>query len=110
MKVMKEHGIKLQKLFDVVNGIEPLQGANEFLNWLKPFVPRSFMITDTFEEYALPVFKKLGHPMVFSNFVQADRDGYLAQHIVRQHDQKRKACEAFQNLNYKILAIGRSFN
>jgi len=110
MKAMKDNNIKLQKMFDVVERIEPLPGAKDFLEWLKPIVPRSFMITDTFEEYAKPVFDKLGHPMVFCNFVGADEDGFLNKHIVRLTDQKKLACEEFQRLNFKIIAIGYSFN
>jgi len=110
MKVMKQNNIKLQKLFDAAGAIEPYAGAKDFVEWLKPVVPRSFMITDTFEEYALPVFAKLGHPMVFSNFLGADAEGYFNKHIVRQENQKRMAVEEFQWLNFKVIAIGYSFN
>jgi phosphoserine/homoserine phosphotransferase len=109
-KVMRENGIKLQKLFDVVDVIDPMPGAQEFLEWLKPIVPRSFMISDTFEEYAVSIFEKLGHPMVFSNFLVADDDGYFSDTVIRLHGQKRRAVEEFQQLNFKVIAIGHSFN
>lgn len=110
MQVLRNNGIKLQKLFDVVQVIDPMHSAREFLEWLKPIVPRSFMISDTFEEYTLSVTEKLGHPMVFCNFLVADFDGYLCEHVVRVHGQKRLAVEEFQQLNFRVIAIGHSFN
>jgi len=109
-KIMRERGIKLQKLYDVMQVVEPLPGASDFLKWLKPIVPRSFMLTDTFEEYAVPIFNKLGHPMVMCNFIEADEEGYMTKHVVRLQDQKRLAVEEFQRLNFRIIAIGFSFN
>jgi len=110
IKVLKEHGIKLQTVFEKLKGMEPLPGALDFLSWLKPIVPRSFMITDSFEEYALPIFGKLGHPMVFCNFVEADAEGFMARHVVRVKGQKTLAVKEFQQLNFRIIAIGSSFN
>jgi len=109
MKILREHKLTLQNVTDKLQGMEPLPGAKEFLSWLKPVVPRSFMISDTFEEFALPVFQKLKHPMVFCNFLEADDEGYIARHVVRLRDQKRLACEEFQRLNFRVLAIGGSF-
>lgn len=108
--ILKEHGIKLQNVFDKVKGIEPLPGALDFMSWLKPIVPRAFMVTDSFEEYALPIFHKLGHPMVFCNFLEADDEGFMARQVVRVGGQKRLAVEEFQRLNFRIIAIGSSFN
>eukprot|EP00929_Paragymnodinium_shiwhaense_P103544 TRINITY_DN670_c0_g2_i1.p1 TRINITY_DN670_c0_g2~~TRINITY_DN670_c0_g2_i1.p1 ORF type:complete len:965 (+),score=219.98 TRINITY_DN670_c0_g2_i1:80-2896(+) len=109
-KVMREHGIKLQKLYDVLQAIEPLPGAKDFMAWLKPVVPRAFMMTDTFEEYAVPVFSKLGHPMVLCNFLEADKEGYMTKHVIRKKDQKRLAVEEFTRLNFRVIAVGASFN
>jgi phosphoserine/homoserine phosphotransferase len=67
------------------------------------------MISDSFEEFSVPVLQKLGHPMVFCNFLEADDEGYLAGHVVRLRDQKRLACEEFQRLNFRVLAVGSSF-
>jgi len=109
-RVMRDNGIKLQKLFEVVEVIDPMPGAQAFLEWLKPIVPRSFIISDTFEEYAVSIFEKLGHPMVFCNFLSSDEDGYFSESVVRVHGQKRLAVEEFQQLNFKVIAIGHSFN
>lgn len=107
---LRSHGIKLWEIFDVMNDLEVLPGATDFLEWLKPIVPRTFMITDGFEEYALPMFDKLGHPMVFCNFLEADRDGYMNKLVTRLKDQKLKTVEELQRLNFRIIAVGSSFN
>jgi len=108
--VLRKHGIKLQDMRDVVQDLEPLPGAKEFLEWLKPIVPRVLLLTDTFEEYAMPMFEKLGYPTVFCNSLTVDEEGFITGHILRLKDQKRKAVEAFQRMNFRIIAIGDSFN
>jgi len=110
IKILRDNGIKLQTVFDKLKGIDPLPGALDFISWLKPIVPRSFMITDSFEEYALPIFEKLKHPMVFCNFLEADDEGFMARHVVRVNGQKKLAVKEFQQLNFRIIAIGSSFN
>jgi len=107
---LRNHGIKLRSIVDIMDGLDVLPGATDFLQWLKPIVPRTFMITDGFEEYALPIFDKLGHPMVFCNFVEADTEGYLNKLITRLPDQKLKTVEELQRLNFRIIAVGSSFN
>jgi len=107
---LRSHGIKLWEIFDVMNDLDVLPGATDFLEWLKPIVPRTFMITDGFEEYALPMFDKLGHPMVFCNFLEADKDGYMNKLITRLKHQKLKTVEELQRLNFRIIAVGSSFN
>merc|ERR1719265_435614 len=89
VKLLRQHELSLQTVIDKLKGMEPLPGAKQFLAWLKPVVPRSFMISDSFEEFAIPVLQKLGHPMVFCNFLEADDEGYLSGHVVRLRDQKR---------------------
>merc|ERR1711957_576127 len=77
---------------------------------LKPILPRTFMITDGFEEYALPIFDKLGHPMGFCNFVEADSEGYMNKLVTRLKHQKLKTVVELQRLNFRIIAVGGSFN
>merc|ERR1711959_426718 len=48
--------------------------------------------------------------MVFCNFLEADEEGYLCRHIYRLRDQKIKTVAEFQRLNFKVLAVGYSFN
>jgi len=108
--VLRANGIKLQDMKDVVKDLKPLPGAIEFLQWLKPLVPRILLLTDTFEEYALPMFEQLGYPTVFCNSLVVDDDGYMTDIVLRLKDQKRKAVESFQRLNFRVIAVGDSFN
>eukprot|EP00913_Durusdinium_trenchii_P024549 g23046.t1 len=85
---LRTNGVKLQQIVDIMDGLELLPGATQFLAWLKPIVPRTFMITDGPEEYALPIFDQLEHPMVFCNFFEADDEGFLKrlmQAVCRVH-------------------------
>jgi len=107
---LRSHGIKLWEIVDAVKDLEVLPGATEFLEWMKPIVPRTFMISDGFEEYAYPIFDKLGHPMVFCNFVEADKEGYMNKLVVRLKNQKLKTVQELQRLNFRIIAVGSSFN
>mmetsp|Transcript_60762 Transcript_60762/g.125939 ORF Transcript_60762/g.125939 Transcript_60762/m.125939 type:complete len:152 (-) Transcript_60762:4-459(-) len=93
-----------------MDGLELLPGATDFLQWLKPLVPRTFMITDGPEEYAFPIFHQLGHPMVFCNFFEADDEGFMKRLITRLKDQKLKTVQELQRLNFRIIAVGSSFN
>merc|ERR1719281_288998 len=95
---------------DVLNSIEPLPGCKEFLKWLQSLVPRVLLLTDTFEEYAMPMFEKLGFPSVFCNSLTIDDNDCITGHILRLRDQKRKAVESFQRLNFRIISVGDSFN
>jgi phosphoserine/homoserine phosphotransferase len=107
---LRKHGIKLQDMKDVVKDLKPLPGAMEFLEWLKPLVPRILLLTDTFEEYAMPMFEQLGYPTVFCNSIVVDEEGYMTDIRLRLKDQKRKAVESFQRLNFRVIAVGDSFN
>jgi len=107
---MRKNGIKADKLFLALKGVDPFPGSVEFLQWLKPVVPRCFMITDSFEEYAKPVFEKLGHPAVFCNFLETDAEGYVTRLVSRVRDQKKSSVEEFQRLNFRTIMIGHSFN
>merc|ERR1719213_940255 len=93
---LRKHGVKLQDIVNIMDGLDLLPGAKEFVKWLKPIVPRTFMLTDGFEEYALPIFDKLGHPMVFCNFLEADSRGFVDKLVVRLKDQKLKTVQELQ--------------
>jgi phosphoserine/homoserine phosphotransferase len=107
---LRKNGVKVQDIVNVMDELDVLPGATDFLEWLKPIVPRSFLITDGFEEYALPIFDKLGHPMVFCNFIEGDKDGYMNKLIIRVKGQKLRTVEELQRLNFRIIAVGSSFN
>merc|ERR1719197_198547 len=101
---LRRNNIKLQDMKDVVaKTMEPLPGCLDFLAWLRSAVPRVLLLTDTFEEYAMPMFEKLGYPSVFCHGLMVDEDGFITGHKLRLRDQKRKTVEAFQRLNYRVI-------
>merc|ERR1719440_271210 len=108
--VLRRNGIKLQDMKDVVQDLDALPGCLEFLKWLKSTVPRILLLTDTFEEYAMPMFEALGYPSVFCNSLIVNEEGFITGHVLRLRDQKRKAVESFQRLNFRVIAVGDSFN
>lgn len=108
--VLRRAGVKMQHVANIMEELELLPGAKDFIEWLKPIVPRTFMLTDGFEEYALPIFDKIGHPMVFCNFLESDEEGYIHKLVMRLKDQKLKTVQELQRLNFRILAVGSSFN
>jgi len=68
------------------------------------------MVSDTFEQFARPLMKSLGLPMLFCNYLEIDSDGYVINYHLRQPDQKRKVVKALQGLMYNVTAIGDSYN
>jgi|LauGreDrversion4_2_1035121.scaffolds.fasta_scaffold194757_2 phosphoserine/homoserine phosphotransferase len=108
--VLKKNNIKLQDMRDAVAAMSPLPGAVEMLASLHNTCPRIVILTDTFENYAQPMFNKLGQFTVFCHSLQIDNDGFIEKHLLRLTDQKRKAVESLQGLKFKCIAIGDSFN
>ncbi len=110
IKLLKENNIRLEDIKDVVREMEPLEGAKDLLQWLYPRCPRIIILTDTFENYAQPMFEKLGNFPVFCHSLEVDDEGFLVRHKLRLTDQKKKSVEALQKLNFKCVAIGDSYN
>ncbi|KAF4661844.1 hypothetical protein FOL47_006520 [Perkinsus chesapeaki] len=110
IKILRENGVKLEDMKSVVETMEPLEGAVETISWLYPLCPRIIILTDTFQNYAQPLFNKLGQCTVFCHAVQVDDEGYIEKHVLRLKDQKRKSVEALKGLNFNTVAIGDSYN
>lgn len=110
INVLKNNNLKLQDIRDSVAAMKPLPGAVEMLSSLYTLCPRIFILTDTFENYAQPMFEQLGQFTVFCHSLQIDSQGFIEKHVLRLTDQKRKAVESLQQLNFKTIAIGDSFN
>lgn len=109
LAILKEHKLKIKDITDVIATMEPLDGAVEFLNWLKSQVP-VIIVSDTFTQFAGPLMKKLGNPALFCNYLVIDSDGTITDYKLRQQDGKRKTAIALKSLDYKIIASGDSYN
>jgi phosphoserine / homoserine phosphotransferase len=109
MALLKEKGLKLNDIRDVIATIRPLDGALELLDWIRQQVPM-VVVSDTFIQFADPLIAQLNRPTLFCNELVIDGDGFISDFILRQHDQKRKVVQALQNLNYTVIAMGDSYN
>ena len=109
LAILDEHGLKLKDIQAVISKMQPLDGAKEFLDWLRSQL-QVIIVSDTYVEFAGPLLKKLGQPTLFCNTLSVAADGSISGYILRQKDGKRKVAAALQNLNYKVIAIGDSYN
>jgi len=109
LDILKEHGLKLSDIADVIAGMSPLPGALEFLDWMRSQVP-VIVVSDTFTQFAGPLMRRLGWPTLFCNTLEIAPDGSVAGYRLRQNDGKRHVVEALRTLNYRIVAMGDSYN
>jgi phosphoserine / homoserine phosphotransferase len=109
LAILDEHGLKLQDIQAVIAKMQPLDGAKEFLDWLRSQL-QVIIVSDTYVEFAGPLLEKLGRPTLFCNTLSVEADGSIYGYNLRQKDGKRKVATALQNLEYKVIAIGDSYN
>ncbi len=109
MAILREKGLKLKDIQDVIATIRPLEGALDMLDWIKKQCPM-VIVSDTFTQFAAPLIAQLNRPTLFCNELIIDGDGFIADFALRQPDQKRKVVEALQSLNYSVIAMGDSYN
>ena len=106
---LKKHSLRLNDIQNVINTIEPLPGAVEFVRNVREKYPL-IILSDTFTEFALPLMKKLSLPTLFCNSLLTDSDGFVKSHVMRIDNGKKKAVDCFHQLNYKVFAAGDSYN
>ena len=109
LSILDRHGLKLQDIQAVIAQMDPLDGALDFLNWLRSKL-QVIIVSDTYVEFAGPLLEKLGRPTLFCNTLAVAPDGRISGYVLRQKDGKRKVAAALQSLNYKVIAIGDSYN
>ena len=109
LAILDDHGLKLQDIQAVISKMQPLDGAKEFLDWLRSQL-QVIIVSDTYVEFAGPLLEKLGRPTLFCNTLSVEADGSISGYNLRQKDGKRKVAIALQNLQYKVIAIGDSYN
>ncbi|HUX96491.1 MAG TPA: bifunctional phosphoserine phosphatase/homoserine phosphotransferase ThrH [Bacteroidales bacterium] len=109
LALLKQHNLKLSDIQNVIRQIEPLPGARDFLDWLRSEF-QLIIVSDTFSEFADPLMEKLGRPTLLCHNLITDSEGTIVDYNLRQPDAKRKVVESLQSLNYKVIAIGDSYN
>lgn len=109
LEILKQHGITINDIQKVISLLELMPGAMDFINWLHGRV-QMVVVSDTFREFADPLLAKMGWPVLFCHHLTIDKDGNITDFNLRQTDAKKKVVEALQNLNFKVIAIGDSYN
>ncbi len=107
--ILEKHGITIGDIQRVIDGLEPLPGAIEFLSSLRRH-REVVLLSDTFAQYWQAIKPKFGYPTMFCNNLVVDDDGRITGYRLRQEDGKRKAVTAFQGLGFRVCAVGDSFN
>lgn len=109
LRLLDQHGFGLPEIQEVIGTLDPLDGAREFLDWLRERF-QVVILSDTFYEFAMPLMAKLGHPTLLCHKLEVDEKGRIADYLLRQKDPKRQSVRAFQLLNYRVIAAGDSYN
>ena len=105
---LREHNIGFTQMQSVVETLDPLPGAVEFLDELRAMGPVA-ILSDTFEQLVEPLIIKLGRPFMLCHQFEIVEDQVVAARL-RCDDPKRKAVLGFQSLGYRVKAVGDSFN
>jgi len=109
LRILDEHGYKIQDIQEVIATLSPLEGAKEFIDWLRERF-QVVILSDTFYQFAQPLMRQLGFPTLLCHNLITDEEGKITDYKLRQVDPKRQSIRAFQLLNYRCIAAGDSYN
>lgn len=109
LDILDREGLTIDRIHHAIRDLEPLPGAVEFTRWLTART-RLIILSDTFSQFAAPLMAKLGHPVLFCHELEINAQGVITDYKLRQPDQKRKAVQALQSLNFEVIAAGDSYN
>ena len=109
LDILKEHGLGLKEIQAVIERIEPMEGAKEFLDELRSF-SQVIILSDTFTQFAAPLMKKLGMPTIFCNTLEVAPDGEIAGFHMRVEKSKYTTVKALQSIGFETIASGDSYN
>ena len=107
--VLKEHGLGLKQIQDVIAKIDPIPGAREFLDELRSLT-QVIIVSDTFSQFAKPLMEKLGWPTIFCNSLEVAQDGEITGFKMRCEQSKLTTVKALQSIGFDTIASGDSYN
>jgi len=107
--LLQEHGFTLADIQTVIDSLEPLPGAREFMDWLRART-QVIILSDTFYQFAHPLMVKLGNPTLFCHSLIVDEQNRIVDYHLRMPDSKRAAVNALKAINFYIVAAGDSYN
>lgn len=107
--ILREHNLGLRDIQTVISRMQPLDGAEEFLDWLRQRF-QVVLVTDSFYEFVMPFTRQMGYPLVLCHNLQVDEEGFVTDYVLRKRDWKRDVVRAFHDLNYRVISCGDSYN
>ncbi|MDO4414182.1 MAG: bifunctional phosphoserine phosphatase/homoserine phosphotransferase ThrH [Erysipelotrichaceae bacterium] len=109
LAILKEHGLGLKEIQDTIATIDPLEGAKEFLDALRSET-QVLILSDTFDQFAMPLMKKLGWPTLFCNTLEVADSGEITGFKMRIEKSKLSTVKALQSIGFETIAAGDSYN
>ena len=109
LEILKKQGLKIQDIQAVIDSLTPLPGAVEFTQQLRAD-QQLIILSDTFQEFAKPMMRQLSWPTIFCHQLVIDDAGNITDYKLRKHDHKRETVKRLQELNFKVVAAGDSYN
>lgn len=109
LDILREHGLGLKEIQNVISTIDPMPGAKEFLDELRSFT-QVIIISDTFTQFAAPLMKKLGWPTIFCNSLEVAPNGEVTGFKMRCEQSKLTTVKALQSIGFQTIASGDSYN
>ncbi len=107
--ILREHGLGLKEIQDVIETIDPLPGAKEFLDELRS-ITQAIILSDTFTQFAMPLMRKLGYPALFCNELEVAPNGEIVGFTMRCENTKLTTVRALQSCGFETISLGDSFN
>ncbi len=109
LDILRQYGLGLNEIQEVIATLKPLDGALDFVNWLRERF-QVVILSDTFYDFASPFMKQLGYPTLLCHKLETDDKGMLVNYHLRQANPKRQAIVGFKSMYYRTIAAGDSYN
>ena len=109
ISILYENGLKLKDVIAVIESMDPLEGAVEFLDWLRCRT-QVIILSDTFIQFAGPLMKKLGWPTLFCHTLSVDDEGFISDYNLRHENNKKAVVISLKQLNFEVIGLGDSYN
>jgi len=109
LDILEQNGLGLNEIQEVIATLSPLDGAIDFVDWLRERF-QVVILSDTFYEFAQPLMRQLGFPTLLCHKLEVDSNGKVTDYKLRQANPKRQAVVGFKSMYYRTIAAGDSYN
>lgn len=109
IQILKEHNLGLNEIREIIEKIQPLDGAKAFLDELRSLT-QVIIVSDTFTQFGMPLMKKLGYPTLMCNTLKVAENGEITGFQMRVEQSKYSTVKALQSIGYETIAAGDSYN